>query len=188
MGNNLDFSVETKMFRATVLRAKMLQYQAQKNRTNHKWLQYVNSTSTRFNFAAWIVHSYYADRRITASIIQVEMGVSRKAIDEMVNDWLAEDWLYKEKGEGMDSNKYFLHPTEQILLLNNEWFEWYEEVILPDMMKTFYVLQNSKVSYKNLKDKVSFNPLHTTNLSGIDNKVTSFILKNDEKQRSRRNK
>ena len=73
-------------------------------------------------------------------------------------------------------------------MLNNEWFEWYEEVILPDLMKTFYVLQNSKVSYTNLKDKVSFNPLHTTNLSGIDNKVTSFILKNDEKQRSRRNK
>lgn len=187
MNNDLDFSIETKMFRATVLRAKMMQFQAQKNRTNHKWLKYVNSTSVRFNFATWIVHSFYADRRITASIINVEMGVSRKSVDEMVNDWLAEDWLYREKGEGNDSTKLFLHPTEEILMLNNEWFEWYEDVILPDMMETFSLLQNSKVSYKKLKDKVSFNPLHTTNLSGIDNTVTSFILKNDEKRRSKGN-
>lgn len=187
MNNDLDFSIETKMFRATVLRAKMMQFQAQKNRTNHKWLKYVNSTSVRFNFATWIVHSFYAERRITASIINVEMGVSRKAVDEMVNDWLAEDWLYREKGEGNDSTKLFLHPTEEILMLNNEWFEWYEDVILPDLMETFSLLQNSKVSYKNLKDKVSFNPLHTTNLSGIDNTVTSFILKNDEKRRSKGN-
>jgi len=70
-------------------------------------------------------------------------------------------------------------------MINNEWFEWYEDVILPDMMETFSLLQNSKVSYKKLKDKVSFNPLHTTNLSGIDNTVTSFILKNDKKRRSK---
>ena len=186
MNNDLDFSIETKLFRSSILKTNMMKYQAQKNRTNHKWLQYVNSTSVRFHFATWIVHSFYSDRKITASLISVEMGISRKSVDEMVNDWLAEDWLYREKGEGSDSTKFFLHPTDMVIKINNEWFEWYEEAILPTMMETYNILQTSKVSYTNLKDKVSFNPLHTTNLSGIDNTVTSFILNSNEKQRSKR--
>ena len=181
--NELDFSIETKLYRASVLKCKMMQFQAQKNRVNHKWLKYVNSTTIRFMFATWIVQSFYSDRSITAALITAEMGVSRKAIDEMVSDWLAEEWLYREQGTGSDAHKMYLHPSDEILRINNEWFEWYEESIVPIIEPTLLALRASKVDYKVLKETASFDPVHTTNLSGIDNKVTSFILKSNEKQR-----
>ena len=170
-----DYPVELKLFRATVTKAKMVQYQVQNNRTSHKWLQYVNSTRVRYGFAVWLIHSFYADRDITAALITTEMGVSRKAIDEMVNDWEAEGWLYKEKGTGIDSTKYFLHPTAEILHINDEWFQWYEHTIS----------LNSKINIVDIKQKAQFNTTSGTNLSGIEDNVASFILEGSRKRRSK---
>ena len=186
MNNELDFSIETKLFRAAVLKSKMMQYQSQKNRVNHPWLRYVGSTEARFMFASWLVHAFYSERPITASYIKADMGISRKAIDEMVNDWTNAGWLFKEKGTGVDSNKIFLHCSEEILMLNNEWFEWFEDSIAPMVHTPYQVLQNSKVSYSELKKNVSFNTTSGANLSGIDDNVASFILNNTEEKRSKR--
>lgn len=180
-----DYPVELKLFRASVLKAKMVQHQVQNNRTGHKWLTYVNSTRVRFAFAAWILHSFYADRDITAAIIRIEMGVSRKAIDEIVADWVAEDWLYKEKGVGIDSTKYFLHVTQQILDVNEEWFQWYEHSIYPLIQNAFDLYRTSKVSINELKQKAQFNTTTGTNLSGIEDNVASFILEGSRKRRSK---
>ena len=186
--NRLDFTTEQRLFRATVLKAKMIQYQVQLNRTGHKWLVYVNSTKTRYNFATWLVHSFYSNRPITAAILCVEIGVSRKAIDEIVNDWIAENWLFKEKGVGDDVNKNFLHPTDEVLLINDEWFQWYEENIVPDMQNAIDFYKQSKVSISDLAAKAEFNTTSTPNLSGIEDNVASFILESSRKRRKKENK
>jgi hypothetical protein len=180
-----DYPVELKLFRATVTKAKMVQYQVQNNRTSHRWLQYVNSTRVRLGFATWLIHSFYADRDITAALITTEMGVSRKAIDEMVNDWEAESWLYKEKGTGIDSTKYFLHPSPEILHINDEWFQWYEHTIYPLINDALTLYKASKVNISDLKHKAQFNTTSGTNLSGIEDNVASFILDGSRKRRSK---
>lgn len=180
-----DYPIELKLFRATVLKAKMQQFQVQSNRVGHKWLMYINSTKIRFAFAAWLMHSFYADRDITAALITTEMGVSRKAIDEMVNDWEAEDWLYKEKGTGIHNNKLFLHPTMEILHINDEWFQWYEVHILPLIGNAYNVYKHSKLKISDLQHEVQFNTTSGTNLSGIEDNVASFILESSRKRRSK---
>ena len=181
-----DYPVELKLFRATVLKARMVQYQLQNNRNSHRWLVYVNSTRVRFAFAFWLIHSFYADRDITAALITTEMGVSRKAIDEIVADWLAEKWLYKEKGVGIDSTKFFLHPCDEVLDMNNDWFEWYEDSIYPLIQDSFDLYRASKVSINELKHKAQFNTTSGTNLSGIEDNVASFILEGSRKQRGKK--
>lgn len=181
------YPTELKMLRATVLKAKMMQQQVQNNRKNHKWLTYVNSTRTRYNFATWIIHSFYAERNITAALICSELGVSRKAIDEMVNDWEAEGWLYKEKGTGSHSQKYYLHPSQEILHINDEWFQWYEEHILKLVGKAYDYFNQMQVPITTMKEKSEFNSSSNANLSGIDDNVTSFILDSSRKRRSKGN-
>jgi len=180
-----DYPLELKLFRASVSKARMVQYQVQNNRTGHKWLQYVNSTRVRTGFATWLIHSFYADRDITAALITTEMGVSRKAVDEMVNDWVEEGWLYKEKGTGTDNNKYFLHPSQEILHINDEWFQWYEQTIYPLISNAFALYKASKINISELKHKAQFNTTSGTNLSGIEDNVASFILEGSRKRRSK---
>lgn len=179
-----DYPIELKIFRATVLKAKMLQVQAQNNRNNHKWLKYVNSSRNRTQFAIWIIHSFYADRSITAALVTTETGISRKAVDEMIKDWEAEGWLYKEKGEGVHKHKFFLHPNQEILHINDEWFQWYEEEILPMIKKTFSYYTASKMSIKQLQHESEFNTNSGSNLSGIEDTVTRLILKSSKEQRA----
>jgi len=183
--NYNDYPLELKLFRASVFKAKMVQYQVQNNRTGHKWLQYVNSTRVRTGFATWLIHSFYADRLITAALITTEMGVSRKAVDEMVKDWVEEGWLYKEKGTGIDNNKYFLHPSQEILHINDEWFQWYEHTIYPLISNALTLYKVSKVNINELKQKAQFNTTSGTNLSGIEDNVASFILEDSRKRRSK---
>lgn len=181
------FPTELKMFRATILKTKMMQTQVQNNRKNHKWLAYVNSTRARYNFATWLLHAFYADRNITAALICTELGVSRKAIDEMVNDWEAEGWLYKEKGVGSHSQKYYLHISQEVLHVNDEWFQWYEEEIIKLIGKAYYYYKQSKNDIQDMKSKSEFNSSNNANLRGIDDNVTSFILNSSRKRRSKGN-
>ena len=178
------YPVELKVFRATVLKAKMMQTQVQNNRKSHKWLTYTNSTRNRYNFATWLIHAFYSDRSVTAALLCTEMGISRKSIDEMVNDWEAEGWLYKEKGEGVHSQKYFLHPSQEVLHINDEWFQWYEDQVMPLVGNAFAFHTNSSINANSMKEKSSFNTTSNANLSGIDDNVTSFILDSSRKRRS----
>jgi len=180
-----DYPLELRISRATVLKARMILEQIQNNRNNHKWLRYTNSTRTRFHFATWIVHSFYSNRAITPAIITAEMGVSRKAINEIVSVWEAEGWLYKEKGTGIDVHKVFLHPSDEIIHINDEWFQWYESTILPMIVKSFNLLQSSTVDRSELQYDSQFNSTSSTNLSGIEDNVASFILKSSKKQRGK---
>lgn len=177
-----DYPIELKIFRATVLKAKMVQVQTRNNRNYNKFLKYVNSSKARHDFATWIIHSFYADRDLTAAMICAEMGISRKAVDEMVKDWEAEEWLYKEKGEGIHIHKYFLHPSNEILNTNDEWFQWYEEEILPLIHRAFDFYRNSKENLQELKHDSNFNTSTTTNLSAIEDVVTSFILNSKKRE------
>ena len=172
-----DYPLELKIFRASVLKSKMLEVQARNNRNYCKYLKYVNSSQNRCDFSTWVIHSFYADRKITAAIICTEMGISRKAVDEMVKDWEAEDWLYKEKGEGIDIHKYFLHPTHEVLHIHDEWIQWYEDSILPSIKSAFEHYTYSKVSIKKLQHDSQFNTNTGSNLSGIEDKVTELILR-----------
>jgi len=181
------YPTELKMFRATILKAKMMQSQLGRHRRGHKWLAYVNSTRTRYNFATWLIHAFYADRNITAAIVCMELGCSRKAIDEMINDWEAEGWLYKEKGTGSHSQKYYLHLSQEVLNINDEWFEWYEEEIMKLIGKAYDYYIQSKNNIQDMKSKSEFNSSDNANLSGIDDKVTSFILDSSRKRRSKGN-
>jgi len=186
--NEFDYQAypaELKMLRATVLKAKMLQQQVQNNRQSSKWLKYVNSTRTRYNFATWLIHAFYAERDVTAALLCTEIGVSRKAIDEMVNDWEAEGWLTKEKGTGPNSQKYFLHVSQEVLHTNDEWFQWYEENVLVFVGKAHDFYTETQKCFKTMKEKSRFNSSTGANLSGIDDNVTSFILDSSRKRRSK---
>lgn len=186
--NEFDYTAyptELKMFRATILKAKMMQTQLGRHRRSHKWLTYVNSTRIRFSFATWLIHAFYADRHVTAAIVCMELGCSRKAIDEMVNDWEAEGWLYKEKGVGPHSQKYYLHVSQEVLHVNDEWFQWYEEEIMKLIGKAYDYYKQSKNNIQDMKSKSQFNSSNNANLSGIDDNVTSFILDSSRKRRSK---
>lgn len=183
MFNYKDYPLELKMFRATVMKAKMMQYQCQNNRNNHKWLQYVNSTRNRFMFAGWVIHSFYAERDLTAAIVTAEMGISRKAVDEMVNDWEAEGWLYKEKGTGINVHKVFLHPSDEVLHINDEWFQWYEDSILPMIIKAHTFYNSRDIDLKSLQNDSQFTTNSGSNLSSLEEGVSSFILNGSRKLR-----
>ncbi len=186
MFNYRDYPLEVKISRATLMKARMILVQIQNNRNDHKWLKYVNSTRVRYNFATWIVHSFYADRNLTAAIMTAEMGVSRKAIDAIVQDWEAEGWLYKEKGEGLNIHKVFLHPSEEIIHMNDEWFQWYEETIVPMVSQAFEMFKSYRLDTNELQKNSQFNTTSSTNLSGIEDNVASFILKSNREKRSKK--
>ena len=178
------FSDEERAFRATVLKEKMITYQVQNNRTHTKWLQYINSTALRFNFCAWIFHGYYTNRPINASLLTIEMGCSRKAIDEIVADWYAEGWLTKTPGVNEDKNKFYLLPTTIPLEHHEEWFEWYEQAIIPDRKLAYNNLVLKRQSLDNVKIG-HFDTTNTTNLRGIEKNVSSFIVNPKSKRVNR---
>ena len=188
MGKFYDYPLELRISRATIMKGKMILEQIQNNRNSNKWLQYTNSTRTRFNFATWLVHSFYSNRLLTPGVMATEMGVSRKSIDEIASDWLAENWLIKEKGTGIHIHKVFFHPSDEVLEINDEWFQWYEETIMPMIGKAFDLFKSSLVNRKDLQYDSQFNTTTGSNLSGIEDNVASFILNTKEKQRSKRNK
>ena len=187
MGKFYDYPLELRISRATIMKGKMILEQIQNNRNSNKWLQYTNSTRTRFNFATWLVHSFYSNRLLTPGVMATEMGVSRKSIDEIASDWLAENWLIKEKGTGIHIHKVFFHPSDEVLEINDEWFQWYEETIMPMVAEAYDLWKSSLVNRKDLQYDSQFNTTTGSNLSGIEDNVASFILNTKEKQRSKRN-
>ena len=170
-------SIEQMNFNAAVLKKLMLITQLRNNRTQTKYLSYTNSTHLKYMFGMWILHGYYTQRPLTASLITMELGCSRKSTDEMVNDWVAENLLYKETGMDKDANKMYLHPCEIPLEHNAEWFEWYEEEIQPMMIEASLSLRSSKTNIADVQNSVKFNTSNTSNLRGIEHKITSVMLK-----------
>ena len=73
----------------------------------------------------------------------------------------------------------------EILHINDEWFQWYEDTILPLIRNAFNVYKHSKLNISDLKDEVQFNTTSGTNLSGIEDNVASFILESSRKRRSK---
>ena len=175
----INLTPEEKNYRATVIKEKMMTYQIRKNRSHTKWLSYVNSTALKYAFANWILHAYYIARNLTASIITIEMGCSRKAIDEMVSDWHESSWIIKTRGTDANKNKFYLTPTNEVLEHQHEWFSWYEDTIQPMHSEAWTVLYDSRK--KPNKEKADFNTLETTNMRGIESSVSSFII--DPKKR-----
>ena len=170
-----NISPEEANYRAAILKEGMLKWQVQNNRNQTKWLAYVNSTSLRLHFSNWLFHAYYTGRKVTASTLTIEIGCSRKSMDEMINDWFEEKWLTKEKGTGSDSNKYYLHVTEIPLSHQQEWFDWYTEQVIPMRSKS-YRSYEARIERDKIKDLIKFDTTTTTNIRGIDNKVSSFIV------------
>jgi hypothetical protein len=179
MKSLITLTPEEKNYRATVIKEAMMAYQVRKNRSHTKWLSYVNSTALKYNFANWILHAYYIARNLTASIITIEMGCSRKAIDEMVSDWHESNWIIKIRGTDANKNKFYLTPTNEVLEHQHEWFSWYEDTIQPMRNEAWAVLYDSRK--KPNKAKADFNTLETTNMRGIESSVSSFII--DPKKR-----
>lgn len=175
----ISLSKEDKHYRATIIKEKMMAYQVQKNRVHTKWLAYVNATQLKHAFANWIFHAYYTGRVITASLLTIEIGCSRKAIDEMVSDWHLEGWLIKTKGLDSNKNKFYLTPTEEPLKHQQEWYDWYEDSIQPLRNEAYSLLMESRKKPSNPEAK--FDTLATTNMRGIESSVSSFII--DPKKR-----
>ena len=84
-------------------------------------------------------------------------------------------------------HKVFLHPSDEVLEINDEWFQWYEETIMPMVAEAYDLWKSSLVNRKDLQYDSQFNTTTGSNLSGIEDNVASFILNTKEKQRSKRN-
>ena len=175
----INLTPEEKNYRATVIKEKMMTYQIRKNRSHTKWLSYVNSTALKYAFANWILHAYYTDRNLTASLMTIEMGCSRKAIDEMVSDWHESGWIIKTRGTDSNKNKFYLTPSDEPLEHQHEWYSWYEDIIQPMRDEAWALLFESRK--KPNKKKAKFDTLETTNMRGIESSVSSFII--DPKKR-----
>ena len=174
-----NLSKEDKHYRATIIKEKMMAHQVHKNRVHTKWLAYVNSSALKYAFTNWLFHAYYTDRNITASLMTIEIGCSRKAIDEMVADWYFEGWLIKTRGKDSNKNKFYLTPTEEPLKHQQEWYDWYEDIIQPMRNEAYSLLMESRKEPSN--PTAEFVTLETTNLRGIESSVSSFII--DPKKR-----
>ena len=172
---------EERVLRATILKDKMSCFQVQNNRIHSKYLNYSNSSTLRYQFWNWIIHAYYTDRHITASVITIEMGCSRKAVDEMVNDCVAEEWLVKIKGQNAEKTKIFLYPTAEPLGSQAEWFEWYIEEMC-EMRGHAYRDYIASLDKKKTKANAEFNTFNSANLGGIEENVTSFIVNSSKKR------
>tara|TARA_R110002074_G_scaffold398979_1_gene591492 strand:- start:410 stop:1039 length:630 start_codon:yes stop_codon:yes gene_type:complete len=175
---------EERVLRATILKDKMSCFQVQNNRTHAKFLNYSNSSTLRYQFWNWIIHAYYTDRNITASIITIEMGCSRKAVDEMVNDCVAEEWLRKTKGKNAEKTKIFLSPTAEPLGYQAEWFEWYIDEMC-ELRGQAYRDYIGSLAKEKTKNNAQFNTLNGANLGGIEENVTSFIVNSSKKRVNR---
>ena len=68
MGCNM-LSIEQMNFNAAVIKKLMLITQLRNNRNHTKFLSYSNSTHLKYMFGMWILHGYYTQRPLTASLI-----------------------------------------------------------------------------------------------------------------------
>lgn len=173
---------EHKNYYAAVGNFIMKYYQVRKNRKHTKITRYSNSTDDKRAFHCWLVHAYLTKRNLTASMISIEMAVSRKSVDKWISDWLAEGWLTKETCK--ESNKVFLRATLEPLNTSIEFFDWHEEVIAPMMKDAYQAHQITDVeAQKKRMNRVAFQPVETANMRGIEQVTTDFIINPSNRKR-----
>ena len=173
---------EHKTYYAAVGNFIMKYYQVRKNRKHTKITRYSNSTDDKRSFHAWMVHAWFTKRNITASMIAIEMAVSRKSVDKWVNDWLAEGWLVKETCK--ETNKIYLRATFEPLITSMEFFDWHQEVIAPMMKDAYQAYMITDVeAQKQRMNTVAFQPVETANMRGIEQVTTDFIINPSKRNR-----
>ncbi len=174
--------IEQKTWYGCIGNMIMKYYQIRKNRTNTKITRYSNSTDDKRAFHCWLVNAYFTERNVTASMIAIEMNVSRKAVDQWVKDWEAEGWLQKIPAD--NGNKFYLRPTFEAVMTSIEFFDWHEEVISP-------VVADARTAYHHVRDKklsktmkaITFQPMETANMKGIEECTTNFIINPNKQNR-----
>ena len=163
-----------KLWCAAFTKVFITYYQIRKNRNHTKYLAYCNSTQDKLLFFAWVTHAWFTERKITASDITIEMGVSRKFVDECVKDSTAEGWIIKEKG---DRNQVYLIPSEEVIECSAELAEYHNTGISPKVNEARDIY-NSVVEgrIEQLQKDFQMNPLKTTHLGGLEKNIHDFII------------